>query len=455
MLYSIQQTADGGYILGGFSYSGISGDKTQALKGGSFDIDYWIIKTDAAGIMQWDMDLGGTDFDYLYSIEQTADGGYILGGHSFSPMGADKTQPSWGLYDLWIVKTDSFGVKQWDKDFGGTDGDYLYSIHQTSDGGYILGGYSYSGIGGDKTQATWGVADYWIVKTDSTGTMQWDKDFGGTSNDQLSSIAQTTDGGYILGGKSASGIGGDKSQPTWGGIDYWIVKTDALGIKQWDKDFGGTINQDEFGNISQTMDGGYLLAGTSYSNISGDKTESNLGQEQTWVVKTDSLGIKVWDKTLHTGGHDETGLAMETREGCFVMGNFDEGGIIGDRTQTNQGVFDYWIIKFCDSTLCIIPPPTPILTQSHDTLFTSQQYATYQWYYYSTLIVGATNNFYVATSSGNFNIVVTDSSGCSVGAGIINVIAAAPPNLPEGEGLLSLIPIVFFDSAFIIYFYEG
>lgn len=100
----------------------------------------------------------------------------------------------------------------------------------------------------------------------------------------------------------------------------------------------------------KTNDGGYLIAGSSYSNISGDKTENNLGTEQSWIVKIDSLGNKQWDKTLHTFSHDEIGLAIQTSNGCYSMANYTFGGIGGDKTQGSQGNYDYWIIKFCDTT---------------------------------------------------------------------------------------------------------
>jgi len=355
VLFSMQQTADGGYILGGFSNSGISGDKTQAnwdLSG--YYADYWIVKTDSLGNLEWDKDFGGTSDDELFAVQQTADRGYILGGWSYSGINGDKTQSTWGAYDYWIVKTDSLGNKQWDKDFGGTHWDNLISLQQTLDRGYILGGYSYSGIGGDKTQADWdttynNTADYWIVKIDSLGNKQWDKDFGGTNEDRLSSIQQTSDGEYLLGGNSSSGINGDKTQDTWGSYDYWIVKTDSLGNKQWDKDFGGT-EFERLGNVSHTSNEGYLIAGTSYSPMSGDKTENNLGQGQTWIIKTDLLGNKQWDKTIFTNGNDETGLAIQTKDGCYAIANVTDGGIGGDKTQASWGDYDYWIIKFCDST---------------------------------------------------------------------------------------------------------
>ncbi|MEO8148325.1 MAG: T9SS type A sorting domain-containing protein [Bacteroidia bacterium] len=355
ILYFLQQTSDKGYILGGWSKSGISGDKTIANWDSSGNTyDYWIVKIDSLGNKQWDKGFGGIGNDYFYSLQQASDKGYILGGSSFSGTSGDKTQSLWGACDYWIVKTDSLGNKQWDKDFGGSTYDYFRSMRQTSDGGYILGGFSYSDISGDKTQSLWGVCDYWIVKTDSLGNKQWDKDFGGTQSDALLSLQQTADMGYVLGGVSASEISGDKTQPLWGATigetDFWVVKIDSSGTKQWDKDFGGTDFEDEFGNISQTSDGGYLLAGTSYSNISGNKTESNLGQEQTWVLKTDSLGIKEWDKTLHTTGHEENGYAIQSKDGCYAMANVTLAGIGGDKTQPSQGLLDFWIIKLCDTT---------------------------------------------------------------------------------------------------------
>jgi len=388
-LYSLQQTTDGGYILGGYSFSGIGGDKTESLWGG---FDYWVVKTDSLGVKQWDKRFGGTDYDDLRSLQQTNDGGYILGGISYSGIGGDKTQPSWGSLDYWIVKIDSLGVQQWDKHFGGTDDDELFSLQQTTDGGYILGGTSSSGISGDKTQLSWGGFDYWIVKIDSLGIGQWDKRFGGTGDDWLSSLSQTTDEGYILGGYSNSGISGDKSQLSWGGSDYWILKIDSLGVKQWDQRFGGTGDEDAFGNITQTTDGGYLIPGSSYSPISGDKTENNLGTEQTWVIKTDSIGNKQWDKTLRTNSNydDETGLAIQTKDGCFVMTNYTSAGIGGDKTQASQGSNDYWIIKFCDTIAINQQLPQSAFTSNansgcpnscFDFSNASLNAANYQWYF--------------------------------------------------------------------------
>jgi hypothetical protein len=575
------QTTDGGFIVGGYSSSKISGDKTQDTIG---KFDYWIIKIDSSGNKQWDKDFGGADDDFLYSIYQTKDGGYILGGTSCSGVGGDKTDASWDTSssyayrgDYWIIKVDSAGNKIWDKTIGGTNAEYCHSLQQAEDGGYLIGGYSYSGIGGDKIEPNSDSispisSDYWIVKVDSVGNKQWEKDFGGTGDDHLRSIRKTKEGGFILGGESesdywiikidslgykqwdkyygglgseiffdlnqtsdlgyiivgasTSDISGDKTKPNWdpsgNTSDYWILKIDSLGNKQWDNVFGGTLSEDgdEVANISPTSDSGYLIAGNSYSQISGDKTENNLGTEQAWIVKTDSFGNKQWDKTIYTLGHDESALAMQTINGCYVIANYSSSGIGGYKTQTLWGNFfnDYWIIKFCDSTslpitaltsyspicpgtctsfinlstnasayqwsfpsaspdtstdvnpqnicystpgsydvqliasnangsdtllltnyITVYPSPPPqSITQSGDTLFAVAGSASYQWYLNGNIINAATNYFYVAPTSGDYNVVATDANGCEVEAAIFNVVADVLSTVDNG--LLTIFP---------------
>ena len=279
---SIQQTADGGYILGGYSGSGISGDKTENVMGIN---DYWIVKTDSLGNILWQNTIGGSNYDRLMSIQQTTDGGYILGGNSDSNISGDKTENSWfNSVDYWIVKTDSLGNILWQNTIGGNDFDYLNSVQQTADGGYILGGYSESNISGDKTENLIGINDYWIVKTDSLGNIMWQNTIGGNGTDYLYSVQQTADEGYILGGWSNSNISGDKTENIiWDG-DYWIVKIDSHGSIQWQNTIGGN-DPDYIYSIQQTADGGYILGGQSTSNISDDKTENCIGNYDYWIVK--------------------------------------------------------------------------------------------------------------------------------------------------------------------------
>ena len=335
---SLQQTTDGGYILGGRSSSGISGDKTEASRG--FD-DYWVVKIDSNGTKQWDKTFGRNGGDILSSLQQTTDGGYILGGYSNSGISSDKTEASRGSNDFWVVKINANGIKQWDKTFGGSVPELLRSLQQTADGGYILGGGSFSD---DKTEASRELEDYWVVKVDSNGIKQWDRTFGGSGYDQLFSLQQTSDGSYILGGYSESGISGDKTEDSRGNGDYWVVKIDGNGIKQWDKTFGGS-GDDVLRSLQQTAEGGYILGGYSESDISGDKTEDSRGGNDYWVVKIDGNGIKQWDKTLGGIGNDRLFSLQQTTDGGYIVGGGSGIGISGDRTEASQGSHDFWIVK--------------------------------------------------------------------------------------------------------------
>lgn len=350
---AMQQTSDGGYILGGYSYSGVSGDKTHAnwdVTGAT--PDYWIVKTDKGGTLQWNYRFGGTAYEELESIQQTADGGYILGGYSSSGVSGDKTQTSQGGNDYWIVKLNSNGIKQWDKRFGGTGNDYMYAVRQTSDGGYILGGRSQSAVSGDKTQSNWDVSnttyDYWIIKTNSIGIKEWDKRFGGTGDEFFYSIKQTWDGGYILGGYSSSPISGDKTQSSQGGNDYWIVKITSDGTKQWDIRYGGGGDEQLF-TVLQTPEGGYLLGGASSSGISGDKTQTSQGQKDYWIVKTSETGVKEWDARYGGTKNDIASVLQQTADGGYVLGGYSFSGFTGDKTQANWDATnttqDYWMTK--------------------------------------------------------------------------------------------------------------
>ena len=340
-LYSIQQTSDGGYILGGWSLSNISGDKTESSFGGS---DYWVVKLDSIGNIQWQNTIGGNLYDQLYAIQQTSDGGYILGGYSDSNISGDKTENSQGGYDYWVVKLDVSGNIQWQNTIGGNSGDCLTSIQQTTDGGYILGGYSWSSISGDKTEDPQGTEDYWVVKLDPTGNIQWQNTIGGNYYDELYAIQQTSDGGYILGGYSGSDIFGDKTEISQGLDDYWVVKLDAIGTIQWQNTIGGN-SEDWLKSVQQTTDGGYILGGSSYSGISGDKTENCHGYTDYWVVKLDASGNIQWQNTI--GGNDADWLysVQQTTDGGYILGGYSDSYISGDKTENSQGDYDCWAVK--------------------------------------------------------------------------------------------------------------
>jgi len=343
-LTSIQHTSDGGYILGGWSNSGVSGDKTENSQGAN---DYWVVKLDPIGYIQWQNTIGGGSYDYLTSIQQTTDGGYILGGMSQSDVSGDKTEICQGDFDYWVVKLDASGNIQWQNTIGGNSWDELESLEQTTDGGYILGGYSYSDISGDKTENCQGNHDYWVVKLDASGNIQWQNTIGGNLDDLLYSVQQTSDGGYILGGASGSGFSGDKTESSQGYFDYWVVKLYTTGNIQWQNTIGGG-SLDHLNSIQQTSDGGYILGGVSISDISGDKTENSQGANDYWVVKLDASGNIQWQNIIGGNSGDYLTSIQQTTDGKYILGGYSESNISGDKTESSQGNFDYWVVKLTD-----------------------------------------------------------------------------------------------------------
>jgi len=347
-LICIEQTNNGGYILGGYSNSPASGNKTSNSKG---DFDYWLVELDANGNKTWDRTIGGDNLDELRSIQQTDDGGYIIGGSSKSSASGDKTANSKGDLDYWIIKLDASGNKLWDKTIGGNNEEHLFSLQQTIDGGYILGGYSNSSISGDKTASGNGNYDYWVVKLDANGNKSWDKTIGGSAGDYLYILQQTEDGGYILGGHSTSAISGDKTTNNNGDSDYWLVKLDPNGNKLWDKTIGG--NHEDFPySLKQTADGGYIVGGNSNSSISADKTEDSKGGFDYWLVKLDPNGNKLWDKTVGGSDNDFLRSIQQTTGGGFILGGYSNSPISGNKTTNSNGNFDYWVVKLNAENSC-------------------------------------------------------------------------------------------------------
>ncbi len=274
MAQSIQPTSDGGFIVAGTSISN-DGD----VGGNNGDFDYWVVKLDASGGLVWETNLGGSDRDWAYSIQQTTDDGYIVAGESDSNDG--DVGGNNGGYDYWIVKLDASGNLVWETNLGGSNNDRAYSIQQTTDGGYIVAGVSSSNdgdVGGN--QGDW---DFWIVKLDASGGLVWETNLGGSDRDWAYSIQQTTDDGYIVAGTSSSNDG-DVGGNILGG-DYWIVKLDASGNLVWETNLGGS-NYDSARSIQQTTDDGYIVAGYSRSN-DGDVGGNN-GSIDFWIVKLDA-----------------------------------------------------------------------------------------------------------------------------------------------------------------------
>ncbi len=279
---AMQQTRDGGSILVG---------TIMDCYGAESD-DAWLVKSDRNGNQVWSKAFGGSGLDYANAVQQTSDGGYILAG-ARTPFGTDQQ-------DAWLIKTDADGNMVWDKTFGGSGPEHAQAVQQTRDGGYILVGFTNSsGAGSD---------DAWLIKTDGDGNMEWNKTLGGSGSDGVSAVHQTSDGGYILaGGTDAPCFFGLASSQ-----DAWLLKTDANGNQEWSKTFGG-IERDGANAVQQTSDGGYIVAGHTWGLWNG------FFGSDAWLIKTDANGKKVWDKTFGKKYDDEARAVQQTMDGGYIV----------------------------------------------------------------------------------------------------------------------------------------
>ena len=329
---SIKQTSDDGFIVAGRSTSN-DGD----VSGNQGLSDYWIAKLDASGSLSWQKSLGGGNTDIAYDVQQTLDGGYIVAGHSMSNDG-DVLSGNKGGYDRWITKLDASGTLLWEKSFGGSGDDLALSIQQTADGGFIVAGDSQSNDG-DVLSGNKGGSDQWITKLDASGNLLWEKSFGGSGNESANSVRQTADGGCIVVGSSASNDG-DVLSGNKGGFDQWITKLDASGSLLWEKTLGGS-GDDQAYSVQQTSDGGFIVAGASDST-DGDVT-GNHGARDCWIVKLDSSGTLLWEEALGGSGDDVARHIQQTSDGGFIVAGTSDS-TDGDVTG-NHGARDYWIAK--------------------------------------------------------------------------------------------------------------
>lgn len=370
ILNSISQTNDGGYIVGGSSGSNISGDKTENSRFSYLynnSMDYWILKLDENGNIVWQKTIGSDGWENLSTIKQLPNAQYIIAGTSNGIISHEKTLKGYGSYDYWILKLDENGNILWQNIYGGESDDFLSAhpvfpfeksgnIDFTDDGGFIIGGKSGSNISGNKTENKKGFLDYWVLRVDSIGSILWQKTFGGLnySRNNFSSLIVTKDNNYMVGGYTDTNIGGDKTQPSNGNFDFWILKLDRDGNILWQKSIGALYDESLY-SFNQTNDGGYILAGESNSDISGDKTENARFAHDYWVVKLDKEGNVEWDKTLGALGEETAYGVLETNDGGFVVGGYSGNGYISYDKTESSGASDYWILKLlpCKKTIVV------------------------------------------------------------------------------------------------------
>jgi hypothetical protein len=306
---SVRQTKDGGYILLG---------TTKSYSPDGFEAGC-LIKTDVIGNIEWIKTYGEEgpyNIDVAYSVDQTDDGGYIFTGNTQS-YGLESTQ-------LWLVKTDSKGKEEWNNIYGGKELDHGYSVKQTDDGGYVAAGYTNS-YGA-------GYLDFLLVKTDSNGTEEWIRTFGGVEGDKCWSMDTTDDGGYILTGVTLSYGAGE--------YNLWLVKTDSNGIEEWNRTYR-SMGEDASGDsVQQTKDGGYIITGNKYIEGYG---------RPVLLMKTDSNGNETWNKTFGESSGSYYGQEVQqTKDGGYIIVGYVKpiGPDYSFLIKTNANGSKKWELKF-------------------------------------------------------------------------------------------------------------
>lgn len=381
---SIIQTPDRGYIMTG---STNSNDFDISNNHGGFDM--LVVKTDSAGNIQWAKCYGGSNDDGGYFISKTLDSGYVIAGFSASIDG-DVIGNHGNFGDWWIIKIDSVGVLNWQKCLGGSNGETAFQVQEMNNGDFLILGDTWSvdgdvtisgtngrlwlartdhsgnilwqkGFGlvagnpafgsykflelpnGDLAIAKGGLTDFNFIKTDSTGNLLWQKSYGGTQTDGLFDFAQTSDDGFVLIGNTMSNDGdvyGNHSSLT----DVWILKVDSLGNIQRQKCIGGSDREaGTFCQIKQTTDGGYLIASDASSNDGDVVGNHGILTSDYWILKLDSLLQIQWQTCLGGPGTDGLYSMSFNSENNLVLSGFtysNSGNVSG-----NHGQSDIWTVK--------------------------------------------------------------------------------------------------------------
>lgn len=331
--HSVQQTFDGGYVVAGLTASN-NGD-VSANKGND---DFWLVKMNALGELQWSKTFGGTGFDQAYSVYPTDDSGFVMAGFSGSTNG--DVDGGKGSDDFWIIKLNSAGEIIWKKCFGGTSNDNAFSIKQTNDGGYIIIGDTFSKNGdvfGNK-----GNYDTWIIKLDKNANIIWAKCYGGTNDDTANSIVPTTDGGYVFVGSSKSSNGDLAANK--GNWDVCVIKIDSLGNVIWAKNYGGT-NEDIGYAIQLSHDSGYIVSGFTKSNNLDVSGNHSAGIPDVWLFKLSDTGAVVWQKCLGGTGDDKSYSLILTSDSNYVIAGYTRSNDGDVRNNQLVNFQDFWIVK--------------------------------------------------------------------------------------------------------------
>ncbi len=350
--YKLLALSNGTYLIGGTSSSGISGDKTVDKIGMT---DFWVINISADGEILWQQVYGGYKYEELEDMIELSDGNILVSGYSYSNRGGYKMEDCRGSADYWLIKIAPDGNPIWDKTMGGSGLDAFPKILEDSQGRLYVIGQSTSKASGEKSDdAYWqeysALDDIWMLKLDPEGNILWDKTIGSNDFDRLGGTIYYQDHLYIA--VSSSGWGYEKSTPPYGGYsyDYWLVKMDLEGNILWDKTIGGS-SMDIVRDIMVSGDNELLLTGHSKSEASYDKSEANIGEEDYWLVKVNTDGDILWEKTIGGETGDEyRNQTIRINQNELVLAGSSKSSIGGDKTEDCRGETDLWMLKLDIST---------------------------------------------------------------------------------------------------------
>lgn len=343
-------TSNGNYAIIGNTES-VDGDITD----GSGTQDLWLILVNPSGELLWNKTFGGDNDDRAESVATTNDGGFIVSGYSRSSNGA--VSKNAGSYDHWIVKLSSTGEIQWETSLGFKGDDRATDAFQTKDGGFITTGYldveTYEGPNEVKTNPTssslrssknrHGVGEFWVHKLEPSGKVEWEKFYGGTSNEQAHEIIEVTDGYVIVGTTESKDF--DVSQNN-GSYDYWIVKIDIQGQIVWEKSYGGSEIDTAYG-IIETENNNYIIVGDSRSS-NGDKKEG-FGNADIWILKIDNNGSLLDQKSIGGTGFDSANDILIANDGDFIISGTSRS--TDNFLPQNKGLGDLLVAKINRETL--------------------------------------------------------------------------------------------------------
>ncbi|UOU98992.1 T9SS type A sorting domain-containing protein [Chryseobacterium daecheongense] len=327
-LSQVTITIDGQYLITG---SSIQTGKLQASGSRQNNgYDYHLIKLNQQGEQVFEKYFSAQNHDFLTSTVATQDGGFLLSGTSFSRKNGDKKEDSKGGSDLWLIKINEFGEEQWQKTLGTASDEEARAVIQTTDLGYFVAGNVQNSAKG------FGSKDIWIIRLDKTGKQTSELILGGKGLDEVEKMIPTKDGGALLGIYSRSTIGGSKKTENYGEGDYWIVKLNKDGKVEWEKNFGGKAD-DHLRTLALTSTG-YMVGGESRSERSGNKTTGIEEGTDLWLISLNERGEELWQKSYNFKNRDVL-MGMNVIGGMMEAGsgksneNATKGILLGGYTQ--------------------------------------------------------------------------------------------------------------------------